>query len=522
MTLLDGSIPSFLATAWHPSALWAGDYGRLIVGVVLFFVLAGILRITVPSETGSVRLAVRLFLLSVLLLFAAAFVPSATVGRVAYWGGLFAGSIAVLNLASVFIFDLFLTRFTHTQTPRILRDLVVGVGYFLVALTLLSHGGVSLSNLVTTSAIASAVIAFSLQDTLGNVMAGLALQLEKTIDVGDWVKVDQTTGRVTEIRWRYTAIETRNWDTVVIPNSQLMKAQVQVLGRRQGAPMQHRQWVYFNVDFRVPPTEVIRAVTEALTAEPLENVAATPFPNCVLMDFKESYCQYAVRYWLTDLAVDDPTDSRMRCIIYFALKRAGIPLSIPALKQFMVAETDAHEQVSHQKELQRRMAALSSVDLFRSLTNEERRTLAERLHFAPFTKGEVITRQGADAHWLYILTRGSAEVVIMEDGFQRDVAKLDAGQFFGEMSLMTGAPRSASVISLEDTTCYRLDKDAFCDIVRQRPEIAEHASRVMAERLVGLEAARGNLSDEVRERRMRAAQKDIVTRIRVFFGLDTQ
>ncbi|MGH9649405.1 MAG: hypothetical protein ACRD3I_02925, partial [Terriglobales bacterium] len=182
MPLLGHAISIFQTTRWDPSALWAGDYGRLVLGVVLFFVLAGVLRITVPSETGSVRLAVRLFLLSILLLFAAAFVPSAMVGRVAYWGGLFAGSLAVLNLASVFIFDLFLTRFTHVQTPRILRDLVVGVGYFLVALSLLSHGGVSVSNLVTTSAIVSAVIAFSLQDTLGNVMAGLALQLENTFN----------------------------------------------------------------------------------------------------------------------------------------------------------------------------------------------------------------------------------------------------------------------------------------------------------------------------------------------------
>ncbi len=510
-----------MQTGWDPSNVMAGDYGRLALGVLLFFVLAGILRVTVSGEAASIRLAVRLFLLAIVLMGTAAAAPSSVVGRVAYWGGLFSGSVALMTLASVFIFDLFLTRFAHVEAPRILRDLVVGAGYFLVVLALLRHGGVSLSNLITTSAIASAVIAFSLQDTLGNVMAGMALQLEETIHIGDWVKIDQNTGRVTEIRWRYTAIETRNWDTVVIPNSALLKSQVILLGRRSGAPVQHRQWVYFNVDFRVPPTDVIRAVTEALTAEPLENVAAAPSPNCVLMDFKESYFQYAVRYWLTNLAVDDPTDSRMRTIIYFALKRAGIPLSIPAWKQFMVAEGDEHERASQQREMQRRLAALASVDLFRELTGEEKRMLAERLHFAPFTKGEVITRQGADAHWLYILTRGAAEVVIMEEGVQRDVAKLDAGQFFGEMSLMTGAPRSASVVALEDTTCYRLDKDAFCGIVQQRPEIAEHVSQIMAERMVDLDAARGNLSDEVRERRMHAAQSDLKARIRAFFGLDS-
>ena len=84
-------------------------------------------------------------------------------------------------------------------------------------------------------------------------MGGLALQTERTINVGDWVRIDQHEGQVIEIRWRQTSIETRNWDTVVIPNSYLMKSEVMVLGRRTNAPRQHRQWVYFNIDFRFAP-----------------------------------------------------------------------------------------------------------------------------------------------------------------------------------------------------------------------------------------------------------------------------
>src|SRR5690606_10443581 len=111
-----------------------------------------------------------------------------------------------------------------------------------------------------TSAVLTAVIGLSLQDTLGNLLGGLALQLDSSIQVGDWVKLGDVSGRVSEIRWRYTAIETRNWETVVVPNSIVMRSQVTVLGRRRGSPLQWRRWVHFQVDFRTPPNDVIHII----------------------------------------------------------------------------------------------------------------------------------------------------------------------------------------------------------------------------------------------------------------------
>ena len=113
------------------------------------------------------------------------------------------------------------------------------------------------------------------------------------------------------------------------------------------------------------------------------------------------------------------------------------------------------------------------------MNDEERRKLAERLRYAPFMKGELMTRQGAEAHWLYILTKGSAEVIVSTDaGVRKTVAILHAGDFFGEMSLLTGEPRSASLKALEDSECYRLDRKAFEDILHGRPEIAHYLSAI--------------------------------------------
>jgi len=350
-------------------------------------------------------------------------------------------------------------------------------------------------------------------------MGGMALQMERAISAGDWIRVDNQEGMVKEIRWRHTAIETRNWDTIVITNSALMKSQVTVLGRRTGQPRQHRQWVYFNVDFRYSPAQVIDIVETALCAEPIANVAISPAPNCVLMDFKESYCSYAVRYWLTDMAVDDPTNSVVRTRIYFALKRADISLSIPAHALFVTEQQERTER-KRTAEIKNRVHALKHVELFHSLTDEELRELAPHLRAAPFVRGEVMTRQGAEAHWLYIMTKGDAEVRFSLDGrLNEHVATLHTGDFFGERGMMTGERRSADVIALTDVECYRVDKESFNNILRKRPEIAEDISQVLARRRVELEAAQENLNDEAKRARMRSHQGALLQRIRSFFAL---
>jgi CRP-like cAMP-binding protein len=344
--------------------------------------------------------------------------------------------------------------------------------------------------------------------------------MERAISVGDWIRVDNQEGMVREIRWRHTAIETRNWDTIVIPNSALMKSQVIVLGRRVGQPRQHRQWVYFNVDFRYSPAEVVDAVEAALRAEPIANIATTPPPNCVVMDFKESFCSYAVRYWLTDMAVDDPTNSVVRTRIYFALKRANIALSIPAHALFVTEEEPEREERKRTAEIEDRVRALKQVELFSSLTEEERRELAPRLRTAPFVRGEVVTKQGAVAHWLYIITKGDAEVRFSLDGkLSEQVATLHPGDFFGERGMMTGEHRSADVIALTDVECYRVDKESFNEILRKRPELAEDISQVLARRRVELEGAREDLNEEAKRARLQTHQGDLLRRIQRFFAL---
>jgi small-conductance mechanosensitive channel/CRP-like cAMP-binding protein len=499
--------------------------GAAFPWVTLVF-LAGSLALFIlrPSERTRIRTAILLFAFSLIGLLAAAALLSSGVKPTdsAYkwirWAARFFQWIAFVNVASVFVFDVVLDAL-RLRPPRIMRDLLLALSYIVIGISILSRD-VDISGIVATSAVITAVIGLSFQDTLGNMMGGMALQMERTIGVGDWIKFDGQEGVVRDIRWRHTSIETRNWDTIVIPNSALMKSQVTVLGRRAGQPRQHRMWVYFNVDFRYSPANVIDVVETALRAEPIPNIALEPMPNCVLMDFKDSYGSYAVRYWLTDLAVDDPTNSIVRTRIYFALSRAGIPLSIPAQSLFVTAEDQSRVERKRAEEIEERIEALKGVELFQALTDEERHTLATRLRVAPFVRGEAMTRQGAEAHWLYLITRGDAEVRISVDGkLTERIATLHQGNFFGEMGMMTGEPRAATVIALTDVECYRVDKEAFNEILQERPEIAEDISEQLARRRVELDAVREGLNEEAKLARMHYHRGDLLQRIRNFFTL---
>jgi small-conductance mechanosensitive channel/CRP-like cAMP-binding protein len=428
-------------------------------------------------------------------------------------------TLAYIGVTATLLFASLLPRI-RVAVPKIVQDVIVA-GSSLVAIFLhATRAGVNLSGLIATSAVLTAVIGLAFQDTLGNIVGGLALELDDSVELGDWIKVGDVVGRVTEIRWRYTAIETRNWETVILPNSLLVKGQMTVLGRREGQPVQWRRFVYFNVDFRHSPDEVIDVVQNAVQGVAIDNVAAVPAPNCVLMDLGESYGRYCLRYWLTDLAVDDRTDSVIRTRIYYALRRAGIALSMPAQAVFLTQESADRKRAKSREDEERRIDALRHVGIFAALAADEISLLAKHLNRAPFAPNEVMTRQGAEANWLYIIMHGSASVrVAVEGGGEREVAKLSAGDFFGEMSLLTGERRSATVVALTAVECFRLDKSAFQELIANRPELAGTIADLLARRRMELGAVREDLGHKAETERLRVTQTDLLKKIRDFFGL---
>jgi small-conductance mechanosensitive channel len=498
------------------AAAFPAAAGFLALG---FLAAAALLFLLARAERRSIAIATGVFLLSRLLQAVAALLPAGTAGVALSASSEFLLGVGILSLLGIAVFRVLLPAI-HVDPPRILQDVTMAVAYLLWAFVLLRLLGWDPTTVVATSAVVTAVIAFSLQDTLGNILGGLAIQLEHSLHAGDWIKVDDVVGRVVEVRWRYTGVETRNWETAILPNSLLVKNKVIVLGRRQAQPVQWRRWVWFNVDYRHPPPKVIAAVEGAIAEARIPNVATVPPPNCVQMDFAESYARYAVRYWLTDLAADDATDSAVRAHVYYALSRAAVPLAFPQQTVLLSQERERAETEAEEA-LARRVEAIRHVDLFHALQAEEISELARRLVPAPFAAGDVMTRQGATAHWLYILVDGRADVIVQNpQGDSVKVAQLSPGSFFGEWGLLTGEPRHATVVARTDAECYRLDKESFQTVLLPRPAIAEDLSALLAQRRTELDARLHELDAEARAQHLQRTQGDILAKIRHLFGIE--
>ncbi len=420
--------------------------------------------------------------------------------------------VLLIRLTGLVLFRVVLPR-VGVVPPRIIEDVLLILAYSAWALVRLRMAGLDPASLVTTSAVITAIVAFAMQDTLGNILGGIALQLDNSVQIGDWIKVDTTKGQVIEVHWRHTVVLTNNGDVVVVPNSMLMKSKVDVFCST--ARPHFRRWVYFPVGFQIPPQMVIAVIEKTIREADIPYVATQPAPQCVVMDYSNGSTSYAVRYWLTNPRHDDSTDSVVRVHIYSALLRNGMQLSLPSLDARVTTESAERQAALHQQEIQQRLQALSGVEVFASLSEEELGELAESLSAAPFIKGDVITRQGAVAHWLYLLVQGEVDVWLEMSGQpRRHLSSLFAGSVFGEMGLIMGEPRRATVTAKTDVLCFRLDKAGFQKIIQARPEIAEECARTIAEREHQITLAHAEKTSTSQEHEAR-----ILAGIKHFFGL---
>jgi len=426
--------------------------------------------------------------------------------------------IAAINVAGVLGFSLVMPRM-RAGVSKFVEDLILAGAYVLGGLAVISSSGANLSGILATSAVVTGVVAFSLQDTLGNVIGGMVLHLENSYRPGDWIAVEKYEGVVREVRWRQTTLETLDGDLVVIPNIILMKSPVTVLGRAQANT--HFRAVSFNVYYDRTPGEVTAAVDQALKEDPPPCVAASPAPYCAISGFQPNCVAYEVRYYLSDLSAPGRTDSGVRSKVYYALARAGIKLSVPNRSVVVSEAAEAEAERNLRSEQERRLAALDGVDVFQGLTKDEKNILAGRLKPTPFAAGETLMRQGAVADWLYIVYEGGAEVRVYSGGTgsYQTVKTLGPGDFIGEMGLFTGEPRSATVVAAADAGCYRLDREGFRSVLASRPEIAESIAAMLAKRRLELAKAKERLAGEMAAAGMGLAQRDLLSKIRNFFRL---
>lgn len=356
--------------------------------------------------------------------------------------------------------------------PAIVQDAIV-IGLFLIVATIAFP-----ERLAMTSAVGAVVIGFALQDTLGNAFAGLAIQIEKPFRVGHWISVGAFEGRVSEITWRATRLRTKSGNFVIVPNSVMSKEAI-INYSEPASPT--RLQVDVGVSYDAPPTKVKAVMLDAVRQAGL--VLADPKPDVLLVDFAASAITYRARFWVADFRQDSEAADQVRTAVYYAFKRHGLEIPYPIQVEYSREEQSIDTVAARST----RARALAEVPMFAGLSDEERALLAAACEERTYGAGERIVRQGDAGESMFVLIDGSARVFVEPD---TEVAAIERGGCFGEMSLLTGDPRTASVSARTDCVVLEISPDAFNQIAQLNPAALDRVTTLAAERRGPLEQAR--------------------------------
>jgi small-conductance mechanosensitive channel/CRP-like cAMP-binding protein len=408
-------------------------------------------------------------------------------------------ALAIINLAVVLAINPLRADRVPERFPNIVQDTII-IGLFLIVATVVMQ-----EKFLTTSAVGAVVIGFALQDTLGNMFSGLAIQVEKPFRVGHWVGVGGHEGQVSEVTWRATKLRTKAGNLVVLPNAFVSKEAI-VNYSEPAVPT--RLEVDVGVSYGVPPNQVKVALLEAVANATM--VLQEPAPDVLMVEFGSSAVVYRVRFWVNDYARDGLARDQVRSAIYYSLRRHRYEIPFPM--QIEIPRPEESERASER--IERVSGILAPVALFAPLASEQRDELAARAVERLYGKGEKIVRQGDAGRSMFIIHRGRVRVL---ESSGRELAVFEAGGYFGEMSMLTGQPRSATVEAAEECEVVELTAASLREVALANPEVVTRISAVVAERQADLDRQKAEAAAE--RPAVAEAHRSLLTRIQEFLRL---
>ncbi|TLY20227.1 MAG: mechanosensitive ion channel, partial [Nitrospirae bacterium] len=445
---------------------------------------------------------------------------SELVGWVDLWEGVYLWTKFAVYLGTAFLFlkamdVLFLEDYLIIKKglyiPDLLRLLFVLTGLAVASIICLRIVmGINVIALVAIPTAATAVIGFALQDTLKRFFAGI--MLGKLVRVGDWVRLAGQVGRVIKVDLGHVTILTPTDDLVMIPNN--LVAQQEILNYNKPTP-RHARTVWVDASYATPPLQVQTVLVE--TAKAVPGVLNDPEPQAFVAAYKDSSIQYRLTFWGKDYGHAGALEGQVLSYIWYAFQRHGIEIPFPQRTIHITKTEDEREAMAAKRE--RILEALRRIDFLSVLSPEDLESIAQRAAERVYLPGEAVVRQGDAGAEFFIILAGTAEVRRGEGDKLATVATLNAMQFFGEMSLLTGEPRSATVVAQTKLEVVVITKAALERPIMGNPLLAERIGTVLAERKSELEAIQENLGQRVEPREgVEHRRKTLGSRIRRFFG----
>ncbi len=450
----------------------------VLTGIILFLVVHFIGQI-LKKRTG-VRLgfayeifAATLAAIAGLLIYAPTLPISVGLKSVAQLTGAF----VITAIINRYFWEIYFIKSGKPAAPKFFSQvfsLIIVVAALVLIVTMNFQEGSNLVRTVlTTGGVLALTIGLALQDLLGNIIAGFAIHFGQPFKLGDWLIIDNTHVEVMEINWRSTRCRTNDDTYLDVPNASITKQTVMNLYYPDRV---HAIRVFVSLEYDTPPNLAKDCLLRAALSA--QGVLATPTPVIYLKEFGESSINYEVKAFISDHSKYPSIMDAIRTNIWYELKRRKLTIPFPQrVLQVNRPVKAASENFSNEV-----IEVLKKQESFSFLTPVQLRRLTEGCHAIFYGRNEKIIQQGDPGESMFVILSGSVSVLVECDTVSTEVAVVKEGGCFGEMSLLTGEKRSATVVAVEDSLVVELCKDSMTGLLKENVKVVEKLGELLANR----------------------------------------
>jgi small-conductance mechanosensitive channel/CRP-like cAMP-binding protein len=409
-----------------------------------------------------------------------------------------------------------LTRGGRMAIPRLFHQIVnILLAIFAILIFGSNVFGWDISGFLAGSAVVSIVLGLALQETLGNFFSGLVMQASPPFAIGDWIVCGAYEGRVVDMTWRAVTIHTNDDNFILIPNGTVAKAEIVNYHAPTTATA---RYIQVGLDYDVPPCDALAVLT--LATRETSGVMASPEPVVYLMDFTDAAVLYRVKFWINEPAKHNPIEHAVRVNVWYRLHGRGFGIPFPTYNIEHISLREKERKLAESARTHR-MRALDAVPLFTPLTTDQKQDLADLAEDYVLAPGQTLFKQNDAGNDFYIICKGQVDVLVTAPGGaeERKVATLGPGDFFGEMSALTGQPRTATIRAATPLGLVRIEKEDLHALFERDPSIMEKVSEIVARRNVEREAVLQQAGAEESEAKVSTQQKTLLGRMMNFFRL---
>ncbi|AWM93320.1 mechanosensitive ion channel protein MscS [Pseudomonas sp. 31-12] len=365
---------------------------------------------------------------------------------------------------TVLIGALMMQRVGHTG--RLLQDLLGAVIFLIAVIAALAYVlELPVKGVLATSGALAIIVGLALQSTLSDVFSGIVLNTTKPYQLDDWISIDGTEGRVTDIDWRATRLQTSQGSMAVIPNSLAAKAKIINFSRPS-------DMFGVSISLQLSPHARPQTVLDALerAMQGCRYLLNKPAPSVALKGSSASGVEYEISGFVVSMDQKRMVRNLLFDLAYRHLQASGVSL---------LSNVESNAPVG----LSRPRALLDSSNIFSTLRQEEKETFSQNMTLQTFRAGDMILPAGEVSDHLFIIESGVVSVQLSRGGVKFESGRMGPGEVIGEGGILSDTALPAEFTAKTPCSLYRIEKDYLKPCLDARHDISEAMKALLDFRL---------------------------------------